>query len=195
MEGCRPLVEVLSEVPDFRKSQGKRHPLGAILALACAATLCGYKSYGAMAEWGRHYGAELALRLGFKEGKTPSMGTLHTIFRYLDKDAFETKLGVWAESVLAKTPPSSIPQAVSMDGKSLRTSIKQGACEAHLLSAVSHGLGLPLAQEGVDEKTNEIGAVQKLLASLILEGRVLTMDALLTQKEVAKTIVEKGGTM
>ena len=84
---CRPLIEVLAEVPDFRKSQGKPHWLAAILALACAAILCGYQSYGAMAAWGRHYGTDLARRLGFREGKTPSVGTLPTIFGYLDKQA------------------------------------------------------------------------------------------------------------
>ena len=64
----------------------------------------------------------------------------------------------------------------------------------HLLSAVSHGLGLTLGEQAVDDKTNEIGAVQQLLHLLVLEGRVVTMDALLTQKEIAKTILEKGGT-
>ena len=73
---CRPLIEVLSEVTDLRKSQGKRYPLGAILALACAATLWGYKSYGAMAEWGKNYGEALAQALGFRSGKTPSVGHL-----------------------------------------------------------------------------------------------------------------------
>ena len=194
MEGCRPLLEVLAEVPDFRKPQGKRYSLASILALACAAILCGYKSYAAMAEWGRYYGMELALSLGFKEGKTPSTGTLHTIFRHLDKAAFEAKLASWSEEVLKHSPASALPTALSIDGKTLRASKKQGACEAHLLSAVSHGLGLPLAQEGVDEKTNEIGAAQKVLSCLVLEGRVVTMDALLTQKEIAKTIVEKKGT-
>jgi len=44
----RPLIEILAEIPDFRKAKGKRHPLSSILAMACAATLCGYKSYGAI---------------------------------------------------------------------------------------------------------------------------------------------------
>jgi hypothetical protein len=192
---CQPLVEVLSEVPDFRKSQGKRYPLRAILSLACAATLCGYKSYGAMAEWGKHYGKELAKELGFKEGKTPSVGTLHTVFRHLDKEALEQKLSVWAQSVLQQTAKGhKKAQAMALDGKTLCGSAKQGACDVHLLSALSHGLGLTLTQEAVSDKTNEIGAVQQVLRALVLEGRVVTMDALLTQKEVAQTIVAKGGT-
>jgi hypothetical protein len=56
---ARPLLEVLAEIPDFRKHQGKRHPLVAILALACRAMRCGYRRYTAMAEWGRHDGAHL----------------------------------------------------------------------------------------------------------------------------------------
>ena len=56
---ARPLIEVLAEIPDFRKNHGKRHPLVAILALACSAMLCGYRSYTAIAERGRHYGEQL----------------------------------------------------------------------------------------------------------------------------------------
>jgi hypothetical protein len=194
MQDCRPLVEVLAEVPDFRQNQGKRHTLAAILCLACAAILCGYRSYGAIAEWGQHYGTELALALGFKNGKTPCSGTLHTIFRHLDKDAFEVKVGQWAECVLQKCVPPRTLQGIAIDGKTLRSSKKQGAKDVHLLSAVSHGLGLTLGEQAVDDKTNEIGAVQQLLHLLLLEGRVVTMDALLTQKEIAKTILEKGGT-
>ncbi len=194
-EACRPLIEVLCEVPDFRRKQGRRYSLAAILTLACAAILCGYKSYGAMAEWGQHYGRDLAQALGFKDGKTPSIGTLHTVFRRLDKQKLETVLAQWAQSVLPQTPATSAPEAIAMDGKPLRGSQKQGAIEAHLLSAVSHGLGLTLFETAVDDKTNEIGAIQTALAALILEGRVVTVDALLTQKEIAKTIREKGGTM
>ena len=47
---CPPLIDILSEIPDLRKTKGKRHPLLAILALPCVSTMCGYKVYRAFAE-------------------------------------------------------------------------------------------------------------------------------------------------
>jgi len=186
------LIEGFSAIPDFRQAQGKRHPLPAILALAAAAMLCGYRSYSAIAEWGRNYGQALATALGFSNGKTPCAATLHTVFRHLDKQRFEAQLGRWAEAVLSATPTPAL-EAEAIDGKSLRGSQKQGATGAHLLSVVSHRLGLTLLQSGVPDKTNEIGAVNELLAGLILKGRVITMDALLTQRKLAEAILARGG--
>ena len=62
-----------------------------------------------------------------------------------------------------------------------------------MLSVLSHRLGLTLTQQAVDVKTNEIKAIETVLAQIVLHGRVLTMDALLTQRQVAQTIVDKGG--
>jgi len=80
-----------------------------------------------------------------------------------------------------------------MDGKSLRGSQKQGAPGAHLLSAVSHGLGITLCQVEVPDHTNEIGVVLELVRGLILEGRVITVDALLTQRKLAEAILAQRG--
>src|ERR1041384_5878285 len=87
----RPLIEVLAEIPDCRTNRGKRHPLGAILALACSAMLCGYRSYTAIAEWGRQYGEHLVRALGFTH-RSPCAATLHTVLRRVDREAFETQL-------------------------------------------------------------------------------------------------------
>src|SRR4029450_1745107 len=99
----RPLIEVLAEIPDFRRNRGKRHPLGAILALACSAMLCGYRSYTAIAEWGRHYGEHLVQALGFTH-RSPCAATLHTVLRRVDREAVEAKLGALAEGLLGGAP-------------------------------------------------------------------------------------------
>ena len=190
----QPLIELFAEIPDLRRGRGKRHPLPAILSLACCAMLCGYRSYSAIAEWGHHYGARLAHALGFTHN-TPCAATLHTVFRHVDRDVIEAKLGAWAESIVGSTPaPPAVGQtAIALDGKTLRGSRKQGAPGVHLLSALSHHLGLTLAQQAVDIKTNAITAVETVLRQLVLPGRVFTMDALLTQRQVAQTLVDAGG--
>lgn len=190
---ARPLIEVFADLPDFRSPQGKRYELKAILALACCAMLCGYRSYGAISQWGRNYGRELVRTLGFKTGKTPCAATFNAVFRKLDWTQFETKLNQWVEEVLSILAPSEGGEAISLDGKTLRGSRKQGAEGAHLLSALSARLGLTLLQQAVEAKTNEIGQVSDLLKGLLLEGRIFTMDALLTQEKVAEQIVEGGG--
>jgi predicted transposase YbfD/YdcC len=189
----RPLIEVLAEMPDLRSRRGKRHPLSAILAMACCAMLCGYRSYSALAEWGRNYGTGIAQALGFTHN-TPCAATLHTIFRQVDRDDLEARLGTWAESVVVSTPAASAGEgAVALDGKTLRGSQKQGAPGVHLLSALSHHVGLTLTQQAVDAKTNEITQVETVLRQLVLKDRVVTMDALLTQRHVAQAIVDEGG--
>ena len=190
----RPLIEVFAMIPDFRKPRGKRHPLAALFALACWAMLCGARSSSAIAEWGRNDGTRIAQALGFTHA-TPCAATLHTVFRHVDRDEFETYLGAWADSVVGSLPaaPETPEPAVALDGKTLRGSKKQGAPGTHLLSALAHQVGVTLTQRAVDDKTNEITAVETILEQLVLEGRIVTMDALLTQRRVAQKIVDKGG--
>jgi DDE_Tnp_1-associated len=195
------LWQYLLKVTDFRKSQGKRYELASILALGITATLCGYKSYGAMAQWGNNYGAELAKRLGMKNGKTPSVGTLFTVFSQIDKNSLEKQVSQWCLDTIkvlaTEEEYKTISKkfiALSIDGKALRSSQRQGAVDAYLVSVVSHYLGLTIFQQSVADKTNEIPIVQKMLADFVVKGHVFTLDALHTQKETAKLIGLKGGT-
>ena len=82
---------------------------------------------------------------------------------------------------------------MALDGKALRGSQQQGPPGAHLLSALAHRVGLTLAQQAVDDKTNEIPVALDLLHHLVLEGRIVTMDALLTQRQIAQHIVAARG--
>jgi predicted transposase YbfD/YdcC len=190
----RPLVASLHEIPDPRYPRGRRHPLAAILALMCVAMLCGYRSYSAIAEWGRGYGQKLARALGFTRDQTPCAATLHHVLRQLDRSRVEAALGAWAESVLTALPPATgEPEALAIDGKTLRGSRKQGAPAVHLLSVLSHRLGLTVWQQAVADQTNEIPVLEDVLRGLLLEGRVITVDALLTQRTIAQRLVDGGG--
>jgi hypothetical protein len=192
LERIPSLFEALAAVPDFRRGQGRRYPLASILAFGVVATLCGYKSYGAMQEWGHNYGEALAKALGFTRGRVPSVGTLFTVFSRVDKTALEQAINTWAERVLAALPGEG--SALAGDGKALRGSHARGAADTFLLSVVSQRLGLTIMQQAVPDATNEIGALPDLLRALLLEGRVLTLDAAHTQKATAQAILEKGAT-
>ena len=179
------LIEVLRQVPDPRQRRGIRHPLAALLALACAAMLGGARSYAAIVEWGRNCDPAFLQALGFTRQTAPCGATYFQVFRKLARTALEQVLGAWAEAVLAATAPADGRQeALALDGKTLRGSRKQGALVVHLLS---------VAQAGVDHKTNEVPVAGVALAGLMLHGRVFTMDARLTQRSRAAQIVAGGG--
>src|ERR1700674_1255004 len=160
---CRPLVEVIAQVPDWRQRRGQRHALGAVLALACAALLAGARSYRAMADWGRHYGQPLTTALGFTHTPTPCAATLHRILAHLDVAALERLLGDWALEVLAALPaePAAV-EGLAIDAKRLCGSAKRGAPLVHLLGAVSHRFGMLVRQRGLTDKTHEATALADL---------------------------------
>jgi predicted transposase YbfD/YdcC len=187
----KKLREVIAEVQDFRKRQGKRYELGSILSLAIVAIMCGLKSYCAIAQWGRESGVAITAQLGFKEGKTPCAATIHRVFKHIDIKELEEKVGEWQRQQLGTVAGELAGFAA--DGKSLRGSTKQGAEVSHLLSIVSHKLGVTIRQQQIETKTNEIPVLQQMLRQLDLSGMVLTVDALHTQVETAQVITDQGG--
>src|SRR5215210_3397500 len=188
------LRDALAEVVEFRQAQGRRYELLSVLLLCCVAVMCGYRSQAAIAEWGLNYGRKWLARLGIHRRRGPSQPTLHRIFKGIDCQQLERVVGQWAELVLHSCPrkPPAL-EAVAVDGKTLCGSQRQGALDVHLLSALSHRLGVVMAQVAVSDRTNEIGQVDELLAALVLEGRVITADSLLTQREIAQSIIDRGG--
>jgi len=188
------LRDALADVPDFRQAQGRRYELLPVLLLSCVAVMCGARSQAAIAEWGANYGIRWLTRLGIRRRRGPSQPTLHRIFKALDGVRLEHCVTRWAEQVLtACAGTDDALEALSIDGKSLRGSARQGAAESHLLGAISQRLGLVVAQLAVSDKSHEAAEIEALLAALVLEGRVVTLDALHTHTYVAQTILDRGG--
>jgi len=190
-----PLALYLAQVPDPRDPRGVRHPWTAVLLLVCCALLCGARQLAAIADWGRDHSPALTAALGFTRPQTPCCATLHTLLSALDWEAFAAQLQTWMQAVdlaLGTQDPTAWEAALAVDGKCLRGALKLGAEVTALVSALSHRLGLTVGVAAVPAG-DEIGAVETLLSQLVLAGKVVTLDALHTQGDTARLILERGG--
>src|SRR5919202_575541 len=138
----RTLRAAFASVPDTRNPHGRRHPLPAILALATAAMLSGARSLYAIGQWGRLQPPGVLRALGFTRAATPSVSTLHVVFRGLDVAAFEAALSRWAQ---ARAPTA---RTLALDGKGLRGSHGEELPGVRLVAAYRDEAGLVLAQQG-----------------------------------------------
>jgi hypothetical protein len=190
------LAAALATVSDPRRPYGWRRgyapiPLVALLQLTVAATLCGARSLYAIAQWGedrRQDSPELLDALGLPPGRRPCVATLHRVFKRLDVAAFEAALGTWLQQTgVAPTDP------IAVDGKTLRGIHGEQIPGVHLVSAYTHGAGAILAQLQTAGKGQELAAAKIVLAAVPLGGRLVTTDALLTQREIAQQVVDGGG--
>ena len=192
-----PLTTYFSRVEDQRQAKGLRHPLVAILNLSCVALMAGIKSPRAMANYWRNRQDQAGFlkRLGFTKSYGPSRSTLYEVLSQVQVQQLEQAITLWLEDnfeTLSEEGTAEL-EGLAIDGKQLKGSRKQGASVNQLLSVLSHRLSMTVAQVGIPQETNELGVMPELLAELVVEGRVLTMDALHTQVQTAQTIVQNGG--
>jgi len=186
------LREAFAAIPDHR--QDPVYPLEGLLCFVCLAMLCGCDGLREMARWGQRHRWTLAERCGFPRHKMPKYGTLRRLLMSLDQAAFEAVISAWGEQVLAVYGSHAGTLGVAIDGKVVRGTREGDLPAVVLISALSHELHQVLGQRAVPAETNEIKGILPVLADLVLDGRVVTVDALLTQREVAATIRQKGGT-
>lgn len=192
------LLSFLAAVPDPRSRYGRRHPLSAILGLVCCAIMCGAKSYTAIAQWGQDQDIALMHELGFTR-KPPKMGGIRKVLMALNSKALEDALTRWAESLLnGSTSTELLPlEAFSVDGKTARGSFDGLEKAVHLLSLVAHKSGLTLAQtpvpNGGEHKTNEHKTALRLLEGIVLEGRLITGDAMFCQRDLSRQVIDAHG--
>ena len=176
-------------VADHRIPGMVTYPLDEVLLATLVGVVCGADDWegveevatGAL-EW---LGGFL---LPFTNG-IPTAQTLRKVFRLLDTQALQRGFAAWAASLRAEAR-----DVIAVDGKTLRGSkmSPDGSGALHLVSAYATEAGLVLAQRAVDGKSNEITAIPELLDMLNLNGAIVSIDAMGTQKEIARRIVDKG---
>jgi len=175
-------------VPDHRIPGMVSYPLDEVLLATLVGVVCGADDWDGVEEVAT--GALDWLRgfLPFKNG-IPTAQTLRKVFRLLDTEALQRGFAAWAASLRAEARG-----VIAVDGKTLRGSktSPDGKGALHVVSAYATEAGLVLAQRAVDGKSNEITAIPELLDMLNLKGAIVSIDAMGTQKEIARRIVGQG---
>ena len=174
---------------DDPRQPNARHDLLEMLVIAMGTMLCGGEDCTDMALFGRAKEPYLRQFLRLRHG-IPSHDTFSRVFRLLDPAQFHAGFLRFMRRFAETTEG-----VVAIDGKTLRRSFDRAAAASplHLISAWAADERLVLGQLAVDDKSNEITAVPKLLAMLTLKGAIVTVDALNCQRDIARQIVEQGG--
>lgn len=187
---AQDLLTVLDKVPDPRDPRGLRYPLAGVLAVAVCAVLAGARSFAAIGEWAFDLSGDQLARLGLE--RAPVESTMRKLFARLDAVALDRQLAVLA---WCRTRHIGGRRVIAMDGKTVRGARSATTTAPHLIAALDHHSGVVLGQNAVAAKSNEIPAVRDLLAGFDpadLHGCVITVDAMHTQDETAKTILDAG---
>lgn len=184
--GEKGLRAYLKGIPDPRRRQGRIYPLDAVLTMLILAAVNGEKSLRGMWKWAQEHWQQICYGVGMGWlAHPPEYGTLWRILALLPLTALETALRQWAEGVGG--------EIISVDGKTLRGSKRAASLPAlQVVVAAAQGVRLILSREEVEEEEVTQAAL-RLLQGMSLEGKVVTLDAGLHQRGIAREVVEKGG--
>jgi predicted transposase YbfD/YdcC len=174
-------------LPDPRQLGKVVYPLDEVLLLSLMAVLAGAEAFTDIARFGQKK-LELLRRFRPYRDGTPPHDTLGDIFASLDAETFQQCFVAWVASVTG-TPAG----VIAIDGKTVRRSGRKKDSKApiHMVSAFAARQRLVLGQVKVDDKSNEIVAIPKLLDLLALDGAIVTIDAMGCQRDIATTILGK----
>ncbi len=176
----------LSLVPDNRRAEGKRYPLASLLLIAVAAFLAGRRDQSGIVRWARRLTCDALASIGISPARVPVPSVWCELFKGLDVSALERVLG-------NRVRGEQAAGHVAIDGKRLRGSATAQSGGVHLLAAFSASLHGVIGQLAVAPDANEITAALQLLKTLPLDGVIITGDAIFTQREICRVIIDGGG--
>ena len=188
------LRQIIVGLPDFRTASGKRHDLATIISITICATLCGARSYIAISEWAARCSQSMLRRFRARHDRDtkkfipPSEPTIRRVLQNIDGQNVDDALTGWLEHVTRGDIDHN--SQIAVDGKTLKGAKDNSGKKVQLLSAFLCNPGVVISQRKIDSKTNEIPEIKPLLAHLNITGSIISADAMHTQKNTARFIVE-----
>jgi hypothetical protein len=188
------VIAHFTDLEDPRSPINRKHPLVSVVVIALMAVLAGAGGPTAIARWAKTK-HEFLLRVLDLPAGIPGKDVFRRVLMLLNPSAFQACFCNWLAALRAKVAQASgIEQPVlAVDGKTARRSHDHnndlGAL--HSVSVWASEFGLSLGQVACDEKSNEITAIPELLRLVDIQGAIVTIDAMGTQKAIAEQIIEQ----
>jgi predicted transposase YbfD/YdcC len=198
------LYQALQGLPDPRRAQGKGYSLALVLCLLILAKLAGQTTLSGATDWIRHRQVALVQRFGLKRSSMPCQMTYCNILALIDGQQLDELLSAfferWEAQERCGDEPSRLQtpagiadhRHLAIDGKALRATSTQ-AHRVHQLSCYEVSTGRVLWHCNVQDKHNEISELKPLLTSATVKGRILSLDALHTQREFCTQVKRLDG--
>ena len=181
------------ELEDPRSEVNRQHTLVSVVVISLMAVLAGAAGPTALARWAVLKGEELRKVLPLPNG-IPQKDVYRRVLSTLQPGAFQVCFTSWLQSLRAAAATATgVERPIfAVDGKTLRRSHNRnkGLGALHSVTVWASDFGLTLAQVATAEKSNEITAIPEVLKLVDLKGAIITIDAMGTQKAIAKQIVE-----
>lgn len=189
------IVRHFEDLEDPRSEVNLQHPLISVVVISLMAVLAGAAGPTAIARWAQLKADELLNVLPLPNG-IPRKDVFRRVLSALKPEAFQTCFANWLASLRAAAAAATgIDQPIlAVDGKTLRRSHdrRKGLGALHSVSVWASEFGLTLGQVATDQKSNEITAIPEVLKLVDLQGAIVTIDAMGTQKAIAAQVVGSG---
>lgn len=179
------LTELLEGIEDTRRTRSVMYPLTEVLFIMLVAILCGATSYVKIEMFGKQREEWFQKYLKLENG-VPDALTYRRVLMMITPEKMHQLFAAWMKTVIF-----NLKGVIALDGKQARRTGDDEKRPLHVVSAFAHEFGVVLGQIACEEKRNEIAAIPKLLELLEIKGCIVTIDAMGTQKEIAKKIREK----
>jgi predicted transposase YbfD/YdcC len=188
------VIAHFNKLEDPRSSINRQHPLASVVVIALMAVLAGASGPTAIARWAKIKEEFLVKVLPLPAG-IPRKDVFRRVLMLLNPAAFQACFYQWLHTLRSKAAAaSSVDQPVfAVDGKTNRRSHDRGngLGALHSVSVWASEFGLSLGQVACAEKSNEITAIPELLRLVDIQGAIITIDAMGTQKAIAEQIVNQ----